>query len=49
VSIRQLKAIHSAFHPSSKLKRGEEPSSNPAKKPPDPKGEDGNDMVESKK
>jgi integrase/recombinase XerD len=36
VSIRQLKAIHSACHPSSKLKRGEEPSATPAKKP-DPK------------
>ncbi len=36
VSIRQLKAIHSACHPSSKLKRGEETSTNPAKKP-DPK------------
>lgn len=37
VSIRQLKAIHTACHPSSKLKRGDEPTTSPAKKPTDPK------------
>jgi integrase/recombinase XerD len=38
VSIRQLKAIHAACHPSSKLKRGDALSGNPEKKPLDAKG-----------
>lgn len=32
VSIRQLKAIHSACHPSSKLKRPDDPADDPALK-----------------
>jgi integrase/recombinase XerD len=39
VSIRQLKAIHTACHPSAKLKRGEDPLVEPDKKPADLNGD----------
>jgi integrase/recombinase XerD len=40
VSIRQLKAIHTACHPSAKLKRGDAQASAPEQKPADPKSKE---------
>jgi len=40
VSIRQLKAIHTACHPSAKLKRGDAQPGDPEQQPADPKSKD---------